>query len=106
MDSLQRAQRSTTISYFMITQTKTKNRHKQGTRRMRLKRNQILRGHKEGRASFPIQSPYKVSRIHTPNPTPREEEQRGGGEGRQGEMVAAVLVGARRAGERRGVRGI
>ena len=72
---------------------------------MKLRRNQIPKGHKEGRASFPIQSPYKVSRIHTPNPTPREEEQRGG-EGLQGEMVAAVLVGARRAGERRGVRGI
>ena len=26
-------------------------------------------GHKEGRASFPIQSQYKVSKIHTPNPT-------------------------------------
>ena len=72
---------------------------------MKLRRNQNPGGHKEGRASFPNQSPYKGSRIHTPNPTPREEEQRGG-EGRQGEMVAAVLVGARRRGERRGVRGI
>ena len=40
---------------------------------MRLKRNQIPGGHKEGRASFPIQSQYKDSKIHSSNPTPREE---------------------------------
>ena len=49
-------------------------RHKQSTRRMRSKRNQIPGGHKEGRASFPIQSQYKDSRIHGSNPTPREEK--------------------------------
>ena len=38
---------------------------------------EMPRGHKEGRASFPIQSQYKVSKIHTPNPNPREEK--GGG---------------------------
>ena len=36
---------------------------------MKLRRNQHSEGHKEGRASFPIQSQYKVSKIHTPNPT-------------------------------------
>ena len=54
--------------------------HKQSTRRTRLKQNQTPREHKEERASFPDQSPYKVSRIHTSNPTPREgreEEQEG-----------------------------
>ena len=67
-----RAQRSTTISCFMITQTKTKIRHKQSTGSTRSKQNQIPGGHKEGRASFPIQSQYKDSKIHSSNPTPRE----------------------------------
>ena len=63
---------------------------------MRLKRNQIPGGHKEGRASFPIQSQYKVSKIHTLNPTPREgweEEQREGTEGAREE--GAGVLGAR-----------
>ena len=68
---------------------KPKNHHKQSTRRMRLKRNQIPGGHKEGRASFPIQSHCKDSKIHSSNPTPREggrteereERRQGGGTG-------------------------
>jgi len=50
---------------------------------MRLKRNQIPGGHKEGRASFPIQSQYKDSKIHTPNPTLKKRKG-GREEGRQG----------------------
>ena len=62
-------------------------RHKLSTRRTRLKRNQNPGGHKEGRASFPIQSQYKDSKIHTPNPTlkkrkgGREEEEEDAREG-------------------------
>ena len=40
-------------------------------------------GHKEGRASFPIQSQYKVSKIHTLNPT-LEKRKGGRKEGREG----------------------
>ena len=65
-------------------------RHKLSTRRTRLKRNQNPGGHKEGRASFPIQSQYKDSKIHSSNPTLeekgrkniREGEWRTGGRGR------------------------
>jgi len=71
-----------------------------------LKRNQNPGGHKEGRASFPIQSQYKVSKIHTLNPTPRErreEEQRRGREGARekgaGGLGARLEVGGRRGGE-------
>jgi hypothetical protein len=72
---------------------------------MRLKRNQIPRGHKEGRASFPIQSQYKDSKIHSSNPTPREEggrtEERE--ERRQGEVHACCPgLGAGREREERG----
>ena len=45
---------------------------------MRLKRNQIPGGHKEVRASFPIRSQYKVSKIHTLNPN--LEKRKGGRE--------------------------
>ena len=68
----------------------TKNNHvkiktwlMEGKRRTKLIRIQNPGGHKEGMASFPIQSQYKVSKIHTLNPTPREgreEEQREGRE--------------------------
>ena len=57
-------------------------------RRTKLIRIQNPGGHKEGRASFPIQSQYQVSIIHTSTSTPREvkrrtegEEHRGGGLG-------------------------
>ena len=55
-----------------------------GKRRTKLNRIQNPGGHKEGRASFPIQSQYKVSKIHTPKPTPRKEK--GGGRKERGEM--------------------
>ena len=61
---------------------------------MKLKRSQNPGGHKKGRASFPIQSQYKVSKIHTPNPNPREEKGGGTrerGRSRQGEGVLLVL---------------
>ena len=57
------------IPDFMIKQTNAKIVAKQSTKYMRLKQIQLLGGHKEVRASFPIQSQYKVSKIHTPNPT-------------------------------------
>ena len=69
-----------------------------------MKRNQNPGGHKEGRASFPIQSQYKVSKIHTLNPTPREgreEEQRRGREGAQ-EKGAGGLGARQKERERRG----
>ena len=86
-----RAQRSTSISCFMITQKKTKIHHKQSTRRTKLRCSQNPGGHKEGRASFPIQSQYKDSKIHSSNPTleekgrknRREGERRMGGRGRR-----------------------
>ena len=61
---------------------------------MRLKRNQIPGGYKEGRASFPIQSQYKVSKIHTLNPTlekrrGRREEGREGRQEKEGWLVLA-----------------
>ena len=62
---------------------------------MRLKRNQIPGGHKEGRASFPIQSQYKVSKIHTLNPT--LEKRRGGREeGREGHQEKEGRLGSYR----------
>ena len=54
--------------------------------------------------SISIQNPQE-SKLQNLPLVKRREKQRGG-EGRQGEMEAAVLVGARRWGERRGVRGI
>ena len=61
----------------------TKNNHveiktwlMEGKRRTKLNRIQNPGGHKEGRASFPIQSQYKVSKIHASNSTPREERRR------------------------------
>ena len=73
---------------------------------MKLRRNQHPGGHKEGRASFPIQSQYKVSKIHTPNPTlekkgrkSREREgggaQRRGGSGHQDRRATEERVGER-----------
>ena len=59
---------------------------------MKLRRNQIPEGHKEGRASFPIQSQYKVSKIHGSNPTLEKR----GRKNRKGER--------RRTGEERGER--
>ena len=94
MDSPQRAQRSTTISCFMITQTKTKNRHKQSTRRTKLKRNQTPRGHKEGRASFPDQFPYKSLKNPYSKPYRREEreEEKRRGRRRTGEAVLGLCA--------------
>ena len=48
-------------------------------------------GHKEGRASFPIQSQYKDSNIHSSNPTPREEEEEQRGRGGHQEGGGGVL---------------
>ena len=61
-------------------------------------------------ASFPIQSQYKVSKIHTLNPTPREgreEERREGERGaREKECCGLGAWQKEREGERReGVRG-
>ena len=65
----------------------TKNNHvkiktwlMEGKRRTKLIRIQNPGGHKEGRASFPIQSQYKVSKIHGSNPTleKRGRKNRGG----------------------------
>ena len=67
-----------------------KNRHKQSTRCMRLKRNQIPIGHKEERASFPIQSQYKDSKIHTPNPTLKKRKG-GREEGRERRQEVALV---------------
>ena len=57
---------------------------------MKLKRSQNPGGHKEGRASFPIQSQYKVSKIHTPNPNPREEK--GGGTRERGSSLQGGVL--------------
>ena len=61
----------------------TKNNHvkiktwlMEGKRHTKLIRIQNPGGHKEGRVSFPIQSQYKVSKIHASNSTPREERRR------------------------------
>ena len=59
---------------------------------MKLRRNQIPEGHKEGRASFPIQSQYKVSKIHTSNSTPREGRRRTETERRQEKGGAHVWL--------------
>ena len=45
-------------------------------RRTKLIRIQNPGGHKEGRASFPIQFQFQVSRIHTSTSTPREVKRR------------------------------
>jgi len=77
-------------------QRKIKIRSKQGTK---TKENQKPRGHKEGRASFPTQSQYKVSRIHTSSPREEQrknkEKERGDGARRE-EVGWSVLSGARR----------
>ena len=57
---------------------------------MRSKRNQIPGGHKEGRASFPIQSQYKDSKIHTPNPTLKKRKG-GREEGRERRQEVALV---------------
>jgi len=45
-------------------------------RRTKLIRIQNPGGHKEGRASFPIQSQYKVSNLHGSNPTLEKKEKK------------------------------
>jgi len=57
-------------------------------------------GHKEDRASFPNQIQYKVSKIHSPNPT--LEKRKGGreGEGARREAGACVLTKPRKKKER------
>ena len=77
----------------------------EGKRRTKLKRIQNPGGHKEGRASFPIQSQYQVSRIHTLTSTPREEKRRTEGErerriGREAALVRAA--GQKRERDERG----
>ena len=94
----------------------TKNNHvkiktwlMEGKRRTKLIRIQNPGGHKEGRASFPIQSQYKVSKIHTLNPTPREgreEEQREGREGAREKSWLHSGRQAKRERERRGSEGV
>jgi len=63
-----------------------------------LKRNQNPVGHKEGRASFPIQSQYKDSKIHSSNPTLEEKgrKNRREGERRTGGRGAAVWAPAKK----------
>ena len=76
----------------------------EGKRRTKLNRIQNPGGHKEGRASFPIQSQYKVSKIHGSNPTlekrgrknrEREREEVHGGEisrkEKRSHLAAALL---------------
>ena len=79
---------------------RTKIHHTKDIQSTRLIQIQKPRGHKEERASFPNQSQYKVSKIHTPNPTPREEEGRKNREGgrRTGEGAAST---GRQAGGRK-----
>ena len=62
---------------------------------MRLKRNQNPGGHEEGRASFPIQSQYKDSKIHSSNPTLEEKgrKNRREGERRTGKGVGGTGLG-------------
>ena len=77
----------------------------EGKRRTKLNRIQNPGGHKEGRASFPIQSQYKVSKIHTSNPTPREgreEEQEREGEAHGMERPAALDANGRRERKEKG----
>ena len=97
----------------------TKNNHvkiktwlMEGKRHTKLIRIQNPGGHKEGRASFPIQSQYKVSKIHASNSIPREERRRTErgreGDGRKGQAAPGwererSVPGAKR--EREGVRG-
>ena len=61
----------------------TKNNHvkiktwlMEGKRRTKLIRIQNPGGHKEGMASFPIQSQYKVSNLHGSNPTLEKKERK------------------------------
>jgi len=63
-----------------------------------LKRNQNPGGHKEGRASFPIQSQYKDSKIYSSNPTLEEKgmKNRREGERRTGGRAAAVWAPAKK----------
>ena len=80
--------------------------HKQSTRRTRLKRNQTPRGHKEGRASFPDQFPYKSLKNPYSKPYPREEreEEKRKGRRRTGEAVLGLCASqGKRERERAGV---
>ena len=85
-------------------QRKIEIRSKQGTKTKGI---QKPRGHKEGTASFPTQSQYKVSRIHTSNPIEEQrknkEREREGGDGARREEMAGLFCLAQ--GEKRGVRG-
>ena len=86
----------------------TKNNHVNNkTRLMEIKRRTKLiriqnpRGHKEGRASFPIQSQYKDSKIHSSNPTLEEKGRKNRREGerdaweKQGDTCSVPAKGAR-----------
>ena len=57
---------------------------------MKMNRSQNPGGHKEGRASFPIQSQYKNSKIHTPNPTLKKRKA-GREEGRERRQEVALV---------------
>jgi hypothetical protein len=66
----------------MIKQTKSKIVTNKGTKHVRLNTNSKPGGHKEDWVSFPDQSQYMNSKIHTHNPTLEkrkggEEEERG-----------------------------
>jgi len=76
-------------------------RPKQGTKTKGI---QKPRGHKEGRASFPTQSQYQVSRIHTSNPREeqRKNKEREKEETAPGGRKRAGLFYLAREGERRG----
>ena len=72
---------------------------------MNLTHDQNPGGHKEDRASFPNQIQYKVSKIHTPNPT---LEKRKGGREKEEEDArerAGACVLFKPGKEREGVRG-
>ena len=75
----------------MIKQTKSKIVTNHGTKFKRLNSKSKPGGHKEDWASFPDQSQYMNSKIHTPNPT--LEKRKGGreGEGASQETPACVL---------------
>jgi len=61
---------------------------------MKLKRIQKPRGHKEGRASFPDQFPYKSLKNPYSKPYPREEreEEKRKGRRRTGEAVLGLCA--------------
>ena len=74
LGSLQRVTQSSRNTSSSRGQESTKENQNSIKTRYENKGIQKPRGHKEGTASFPTQSQYKVSRIHTSNP--REEQRK------------------------------